>query len=936
MALLFAMLAASVYRSSVFSEFTPIRIGVIAEEQTASRRVITVPLPDLSALRGHTAILGFQVRNRDSEPKRIGLLGDGLPSQRIVVPPNRTISWNIVLSPETVQTLHARSGEARTLELTADAGVWSVMAFEIRNYHDRWGDRAVIVTSAGADRYISAPGLVPVAFALVVLALLSAFAPASQRRSIRLAGRAVMVTASLAFAACLIVPAMSPYKILLSPSVFWLVAACLFVRALLDPLRAPRALVGTLRSVAPVVARGWKRREVTFELGAALAGLAAIAVAQPIFEVVVNSPEFFPARSTPPLTIIGGAFAICFGPPLVLLATGRVIGGVSRNAATTFHGIVIALLTTALVMPWFRRSELLSFPWDVVASGSIGFAVAVAFTRLRVMRQFFTALAPAAVVVPLLFLLDPGVKQSFAASESAASLETMERTPPIVLVIFDEFPLNTLLDADGNLDTDRFPHFGALAKDAYWFRNASTVAYTTLYAVPAILSGRLSLIDKAAPTLRYYPVNLFTALARRYNIFASLRFQQLCPARACRQNAAIPGDSVPSLLSDLGLVWLHIVLPERWTEALPPVVGEWAEFGRTREAPTVRTGSGRGAVFAQFLSSIDDRSASLHVLHLVLPHMPFEYVSSGRRYRGPDYQSRMYRGKGLFERVTRAYADTLHQRHLAQVGFADRLIGDLIGRLREVGAYDKALVIVTADHGASYREGQPRRQPRPQQRNISDVIQVPLLVKTPGQRQGEVVDRIAETVDILPTILDVLGAQTSLRFDGRSLIDRSIPERSPRTFFLYNRLNRPPVAVGDLLDDRAASLARKAERFGSGDVTGLYAPPNARHLLGTTVAQSRLRPAPDVQITIHNPAQFEAVKLEVDPLPIYVRGFLTTSRPDPLDVAVVVNGVVTAIAHSFIEQAYTQQESHTFGTLIPESALREGKNTVEAFVIDKF
>jgi hypothetical protein len=410
-----------------------------------------------------------------------------------------------------------------------------------------------------------------------------------------------------------------------------------------------------------------------------------------------------------------------------------------------------------------------------------------------------------------------------------------------------------------------------------------------------------------------------------------MRFQQLCPPRACEQNSAMPGDSVSSLLSDLGLVWLHIVLPERLTEELPPVVGEWAEFGRMREAPASTKGIGRGGVFAQFVSSIDGRPARLHFVHLVLPHMPFEYVASGRRYRGPDYQTRMYRGRGLFEGVSAAYADTLHQRHLAQVGFADRLVGDVIARLREVGAYDKALVIVTADHGASYREGRSRRQPRPRQHNLSDVIQVPLLVKLPGQQRGQVVERIVETVDILPTILDVVGAKTSLRLDGRSLIDEHVPERSPQTYLLYNRVNRPPLALGDLSADRAASLERKADRFGSGNPSALYAPSNARHLLGTNVSRSGLRELRDVEISINNPEQFEAVALDRDPLPIYVRGVLNTARPDPLNVVVVVNGVVTAIAHS-----YQDRDGHLFGTLIPETALRDGKNTVAAFAVDKF
>ena len=62
--------------------------------------------------------------------------------------------------------------------------------------------------------------------------------------------------------------------------------------------------------------------------------------------------------------------------------------------------------------------------------------------------------------------------------------------------------------------------------------------------------------------------------------------------------------------------------------------------------------------------------------------MLFQYVPSGRVYAAPDYQTTMERGKPLFERASAAYADTLHQRHLAQVGFVDRLVGDLIARLR--------------------------------------------------------------------------------------------------------------------------------------------------------------------------------------------------------------------------------------------------------------
>ncbi len=612
----------------------------------------------------------------------------------------------------------------------------------------------------------------------------------------------------------------------------------------------------------------------------------------------------------------------------MLLGIERGLRVVSRRAAAIFHGGAVTLLTAALVMPWFRRGEMLALPWDVILSAFIGLAVAFAYSRIRIVRQFLTALAPAALIVPTLFLLNPRVRQNLVPSESAAAVQTIERTPPIVLVVFDELPLNSLLDAGGNIDAERYPNFGAFAREAYWFRNASTVAYNTIDAVPAILSGRYPTTDKAVPTLRYHPVNLFTALARHYDIFASMRFQQLCPPRACQQNSAMPADTLASLVSDLGLVWLHIVLPQRLTEELPPVVGDWAEFVGTRQTPMAGM-TGRGGVFARFVSAIDDQAGRLHFIHLVLPHMQFEYVPSGRRYRGPDYQTTMYRGKGLFEGVSAAYAETLHQRHLAQVGFVDRLVGDLIRRLRDVGAYDEALVIITADHGASYLEGRSRRQPQPERHNLSDILQVPLFMKLPGQRRGEIVDRIVETVDIFPTILHVVGAKTPLRLDGRSLIQDRALEGSPRTFFLREGFTTPPRALGDLSAERDESLARKEQRFGRGDYAALYAPPRARHLLGVNVSRLQVRPAPDVQVTIANPTQFEAVARDRDPLPLNVRGVLSTSRAEPLSVVVAVNGIVAAVTES-----YRERSGHMFGTLIPETALRDGNNTVDAFVVD--
>lgn len=676
--------------------------------------------------------------------------------------------------------------------------------------------------------------------------------------------------------------------------------------------------------LAAAIGAIWTRHEVTLGRAAVLLGLAAIAIAQPIFEVVSNSQEFFAARGTTAATAVAAVVIICFGVPLALLGIERAIRVVSRPASGIFFGVVLAVLSTALVMPWLRPLEVLTYPRDVVAGGLVGILVALAYARSHVARQFLTALAPASLVVPLLFLADPGIQQSLLASASGAALQTIERTPPIVLVIFDELPLNSLLTADGNLDAGRYPNFAALARESYWFRNASTVASNTSHAVPAILSGRYPTAVNSVPTMQYYPVNLFTTLTPRYDVSASLRFQKLCPPRAC-DNSADSADSLDLLLSDLGFVWLHIVLPVSLTDALPPVTEDWAEFGRPATREKVQRGGGRAGVFARFLSSIDGRPARAYVIHSMLPHMSLEFVPSGRRYRLPDRETAIFRRSRLFERSSAAFAVSLYQRHLAQVGFVDRLVGDLVKRLRETGTFDKALVIVTADHGASYREGRSRRTPQ-QGRNLSDILRVPLVLKLPGQSRGEVVDRIVETVDILPTILDVVGAKTSLHFDGRSMIDNRVPARSSPNFVWRNRQIVNVRAVQDLPAEDASSLDRKERLFGRGDFTGLYAPPDARHLLGAK--RSAVHAVPGVRIGIRNSEQFRAVDLAVDPLPIYITGVLHTTRSEPLTVAVFVNEAIAAVT-----QSYRERGAHLFGTLIPETSLRDGSNTVTAIAL---
>src|SRR5690606_38575735 len=104
--------------------------------------------------------------------------------------------------------------------------------------------------------------------------------------------------------------------------------------------------------------------------------------------------------------------------------------------------------------------------------------------------------------------------------------------PPVVVVVFDELPLVSLLDVEGNIDADRFPHFARLADESTWYRNATGMAGWTPYALPAMLTGREPAAH-AAPHYSEHPENLFTLFGEVYRIHAAESISELCPPWYC-------------------------------------------------------------------------------------------------------------------------------------------------------------------------------------------------------------------------------------------------------------------------------------------------------------------------------------------------------------------------------------------------------------------
>ena len=673
-----------------------------------------------------------------------------------------------------------------------------------------------------------------------------------------------------------------------------------------------------------------RRREVARN-GAQLASLTAFAFAQPLLDILGKNPAFFAVRGSTSSQIVLFALAVVIVPPAALLALELLARVAGPAPMRTLHVVLVGSLVAVIALYVLTKRELLDGAAAVAVAAAIGVGAALLFARAKAMRTFLLYLAPAPLLFLALFLFDSGVtKLVFPAQEAQAKTVAVDSRTPVVLVVFDELPTVTLMNRRGGIDAARFPHFAALARDSTWYRNSTTVAPHTHLAVPAILDGKLPQENKL-PVLADHPQNLFTFLGGSYQIDAVEALTHLCPPKLCKQakrKAArlepASGDENGSLASDAGVVYLHLLLPAPYAGHLPPISNTWGNFGGKEEEARVETQPFCGRNICRLASLIHPAGTRppLYFVHSLLPHVPWLYLPSGKRYGG---NVRLVPGApaGTFGH-DRWLATQAMQRYLLQLGYTDEALGLLMRKLRETGVYDRALIVVTADHGLSFRLGEPRRNLT--RRNLVDLAFQPLFVKLPGQKRGRVDDGFAQTIDILPTIAATLRTRLPWRSDGK-LLGRRLP--ADGTVSVLGPNGTPMTAdLRTLVAERRRSLARQVATFGTGKLDRVYRIGPHRQLLGRDVGSLRVRPSRSETVEISGRELLGVVDSKLDLVPSYVTGTVGGKHPPQQDLAVAVNGRIEAVTRSYQESGATR-----FAALVPERSLHAGANEVAVYAV---
>lgn len=115
-----------------------------------------------------------------------------------------------------------------------------------------------------------------------------------------------------------------------------------------------------------------------------------------------------------------------------------------------------------------------------------------------------------------------------------------------------------------------------------------------------------------------------------------------------------------------------------------------------------------------------------------------------------------------------------------EISFADRELGRIFKELDELGQLENTLVIFTSDHGDSLGEHGEKTHGL---FVYDSTTRVPLMMAGPGVKVKGRVDQQVRTVDIVPTVMDILGLSGADQLDGKSLKPLWEGEQDERTAY---------------------------------------------------------------------------------------------------------------------------------------------------------
>lgn len=117
--------------------------------------------------------------------------------------------------------------------------------------------------------------------------------------------------------------------------------------------------------------------------------------------------------------------------------------------------------------------------------------------------------------------------------------------------------------------------------------------------------------------------------------------------------------------------------------------------------------------------------------------------------------------------------------------YADYLVGQIFDRLKELGIYEDTAIILTSDHGENMGELGLYAEHATAD-NIT--CHIPFIIKYPGCAQGHVDEGLHYSLDLLPTLAELMGVDSYSHWDGESYLSSLKGEQSGRDALVLSQM----------------------------------------------------------------------------------------------------------------------------------------------------
>ncbi|MBI5118857.1 sulfatase [Candidatus Poribacteria bacterium] len=355
--------------------------------------------------------------------------------------------------------------------------------------------------------------------------------------------------------------------------------------------------------------------------------------------------------------------------------------------------------------------------------------------------------------------------------------QTRENRPNIVLITLDTLRQDRL-GCYGSKST-RTPNLDTLFRDGIGFSNANTCAPITLASHTSILTGLYPTFhgvrDNGLYVLRENVPTITGALkAGGYRTGAFVSAYVLEKKFGLGRHFDVYDDDFSKSILK-GIEW-----------DVPSNLYPGAHNGYERRADEVTKAA------LEWLEKNKDQKFFLWV-HYFDPHSPYyEYNGDLSSVTGKAPTSQK---EGSFSLEETSRAIKLYD---AEVSLMDVWVGNLLRKIEQWGLTGSTLIIAVADHGEGLGEHDYYFEHGG--KLYETLLRVPLIVRLPYDGPGGVViDNLVRTIDIAPTVYDLLGVQPAIKLHGKSLVPLAFGVDSAAPPDSYAETLLPPRVGGNEL-----------------------------------------------------------------------------------------------------------------------------------------